>query len=201
MKKIYLVFLLLFFLLITSSIVLYRKQTTFLPSVQTQPVTPQPPSETEKREEKIKEIQTEEGKKALFQEMFDWEVPEVYEKRIKAFSIPREEVGGVIKNLLIYPFPIAPVETLNIAVWTESQPPLLVDKVEGTIYWENNSEIIEFLLTKSEKRGEINRKIWLGIKNFEFPSATVGTFPLIIKAFDQSNQIIEEVGTLLEINY
>lgn len=151
-------------------------------------------------QEEAVEVKEEKTNEMIFQETFGTDLPEPYQKRLKVISISTaQKPSRFAGSLIIFPYPLFLVETLNISLWTETLFSETIKEVNGMIYFgENKTEKIQFFPTKTLKENEIIKKLWLGTKEFT-SIAPVGNYSVVIQAHNQSNIPVDEIQFVLEI--
>ena len=120
------------------------------------------------------------------------------------FSIaPQKDVSGFEKEMIVFPCPFLPVETLNVAVWTQ-RTNQMIDKIEGIVDIDTDKqEKIDFFPIKTIRDIKTNqiKKLWLGSKEIilNYSNNKEKYFVLTLKAYNNQEEVLDAITISLPI--
>jgi hypothetical protein len=169
-----------------------------------------PPSSSEKPStpKVVEELETKEEVKQLFRELLGYEPPPFYEERLKGFLIKKQPSTFFIQNILIFPFPIYPEETLNFLLFLNSPPEKVKRLIVIIDFKDGNSTTTKLAPINVVQINNEEGVVWAGtIESFLPPSFATSSSPgraeylLIFKAIDVNDQILDEITLPLLMNF
>lgn len=172
--------------------------------VTTQPsptVSPSPNINENLQSSLLVEITEDNMKEEIFKESIGLPIPEIYRKRVQVLKLDPSKFSIFSDYLIIFPSPLSPFETLNVAIKTKGNVLGKIMKIEGVIEQDNEKkESFEFLRRSTKREENFLMQYWLGIKeaSLEKPLPT-GMFSLRIFAINEAGEVLEELETKILI--
>jgi hypothetical protein len=166
---------------------LFRKEKT----ISTTPSFYQHQTQIRGEEKKYKEISEENVKEEILKNIFGITPPESEKKKFRVLGLMDEKESGFLDNILIFPQPVFPRETLNLSVLTKG-----IEKVQGKIICIPNISLeIEFTPSRIIFVNQNPRNLWIGyLGEFEIPiSLKIENCEIQLQAVDEKDNIIEEL--------